>query len=72
MSYHLVINEQQRKFIEEALRQYPVDGLSMQPGSGIHISSEREEFDLLLDMWSTMPQVEEKNPGILHGLCELG
>lgn len=58
-TYHLVINEQQRAFIERALQDVVVD-----------IPSEpEEEIKLLYEMIFDLPQIEAANPGTLHGLC---
>jgi len=54
-SYHIQINEEQRKLLERALKGEDV--------------SQIEESQILVELLDEMPQIEKEHPRILHGLC---
>jgi len=57
-TYTISISEQQRAHIVDALRK-----------ANIQVDLENDELSSLIQMLTNMPQIEEDNPGILHGLC---
>lgn len=62
-TYHIVINEQQRKIILAALRNCSPDFID---DCG---DDATEELLTLVEMFNDLPEIEAANPGILHGLC---
>lgn len=74
-SYTVMINEYQRKRLQEALElvvgnDQDMGILDTQVGSGdATYDTERQEVHALLDMVRDLPTQEQTNPNILHGLC---
>lgn len=62
MQYNLLINEEQREIITKALEQYRDHG-------GPKSDEEFNETELLCGMFEELPELEQKDPGIIHGLC---
>ncbi len=55
MAYTISIDEEQRKYIERALRLYDQEVLKAP--------------EYLIEMWTDLPKEEKDTPGIIHGLC---
>jgi hypothetical protein len=54
MSYHIEINEYQRRLIMKALTSTDVNQFSQAPGSGDAFDTEAKEFVCLVQMFSTL------------------
>ena len=61
MAYTIMISEEQRAFILEALRAHVASGAIVDP--------DNDDLALLIDMVEELPDVERENPEIIHGLC---
>jgi hypothetical protein len=55
MSYHIEINEYQRRLIMKALSSTDVNQFSQAPGSGDAFDTEAKEFVCLVQMFGTRP-----------------
>jgi hypothetical protein len=57
MHYHIIINEEQRQIIENALR------------ANQGLFDEESEEHILLELIEDLPTQETQLPGCIHGLC---
>jgi hypothetical protein len=57
MHYHIIINEEQRQIIENALR------------ANQGLFDEESEECILLELIDDLPTQETQLPGCIHGLC---
>lgn len=58
MPYNVMINEEQRVLLANAMREYCKTR-----------DENEDEATLLLALLDELPEVEKADPGILHGLC---
>ena len=68
MSYHIEINEYQRRLIMKALTSTDVNQFSQAPGSGDAFDTEAKEFVCLVQMFGTL-DLDDTAPGGNRSAC---
>lgn len=73
MTYRIVMNEQQRKFIEDALKGLIGDAdagtIPDVRGKPFFLTADYDELQTLYNMTRELPEIEKEHPRTLHGFC---